>query len=45
MVTEGDCCRIQDCHLLWWAVPNPSPSNAFVTPLDFRNPGPKTGLG
>ena len=45
MVTEGDCCRIQDCHLLWWAIPDPSASNAFVTPLGSRNPGPKPGLG
>ena len=45
MVTEGGCCRVQDFHLLWCAVPSTSTSNAFVTPLGFHNPGPKTGLG
>jgi hypothetical protein len=45
MVTEGGCCRVQDCHLLWCAFPDTSASNAFVTPLGSRNPGPKPGLG
>ena len=45
MVTEGGCCHLQDCHLLWWAFPSPSISNAFVTPLGSRNPRPKPGLG
>ena len=45
MVTEGDCCGIQDCHLLWSRFPTCSASNAFVTPLGSHNPSPKAGLG
>ncbi len=45
MVTQGDRFSIQDCHLLWFAFPDDSASDAFVTALGSRNPGPKTGLG
>ena len=45
MVTRGDRFRIPDCHLLWRAFPGTSASDAFVTALGSRNPGPKAGLG
>ena len=45
MVTQSDRCRIRDCHPLWCAFPSASASDAFVTALGSRNPGPKTGLG
>ena len=45
MVTQSDRFDIQDCHLLWCAFPGTSASDAFVTALGSRNPGPKTGLG
>ena len=45
MVTRGCRCRIQGCHLLWRAFPGTSASDAFVTALGSRNPGPKAGLG
>ena len=45
MVTEGICFNIQDYHLLWCAFPDTFASAAFVTPLCFRNPDPKIGLG
>ena len=45
MVTEGADRRIRDCHPLWCAFPDTSAGRAFVTPLGFRNPDPKVGLG
>ena len=45
MVTEGADLRIRDCHPLWCAFPDTSAGRAFVTPLGFRNPDPKVGLG
>ena len=45
MVTQSDRCRIRDCHPLWCVFPYTSASDAFVTALGSRNPGPKAGLG
>ena len=36
---EGYRFRIRDCHSLWWAFPDPSPSDAFVTPRGPATPG------
>jgi hypothetical protein len=35
-------CRVRDYHPLWWAFPDPSASNGFVTPQGARNPGLET---
>ena len=45
MLTEGIGFRLQDYHLLWCGFPSTSASVTFVTPLCFRNPDPKVGLG
>ena len=45
MVTEGFDFCLRDYHLVSCDFPDTSASLAFVTPLCFRNPDPKIGLG
>ena len=45
MLTGTCSFRLRDSHPLWWAFPDPSARNGFVTPQCFRNPGTNPGLG